>query len=281
MKGLKPKSIILPVVFIGVFLLVVRKCSFHALPQEKLHAIKLDIEESYKNDTYQLTITNPVDCPNRFLLSCVDEKLIDFPPILLEAKADTTIRIIGQGNLKGKMKIHLKWGDPSLPIQAHSISQLPYPQHKRYQLLQGNNSNPTHNYGLSRYAFDFTMEIGDTVTSTQNGYVVAVIDGYKGWGSGDKWKPYVNQVMIYDTTSHLFTMYGHLMQDGSLVEAGQYVTVGQPIGLSGKTGQTTEEHLHFNVLKADKGKRGLQSYPLDSIGNYKVKTLERYQWMEN
>ncbi|MEO0580724.1 MAG: M23 family metallopeptidase, partial [Bacteroidota bacterium] len=187
----------------------------------------------------------------------------------------------GRGDLKGKVKIHLKWGDPNLPIQATTISQLPYPTHRRYQLLQGNNSNPTHNYGLSRYAFDFTMEIGDTVTSTQNGYVVAVIDGYTGWGSGDKWKSYVNQIMIYDTTSHLFTMYGHLKQDGSLVEVGQYVTLGQPIGISGKTGQTTEEHLHFNVLRADKGKRGLQSYPLDSIGNYKVKTLERYQWMEN
>ncbi|MEL6124019.1 MAG: M23 family metallopeptidase, partial [Bacteroidota bacterium] len=150
-----------------------------------------------------------------------------------------------------------------------------------YDLLQGNNSNPTHNTDLSRYAFDFTLGIGDTITSTQNGYVIGVIDSYSGWGRGNKWKPYSNQVMIYDTSTHLFTMYGHLQENGSLVNVGDIVTIGQPIALSGKTGQTSEIHLHFNVLRAAEGARGLISYPLDSIGNYKVKELKRYQKMNS
>jgi murein DD-endopeptidase MepM/ murein hydrolase activator NlpD len=266
-----------------IFFITLKRCSFHSLPKERLQAIKIDVEESYDNNEYQLIIKNPVDCPNRFFLSCQDEEvnkiLSAYYPVLLEAKSDTSINIKGKGNLKGKIEIEFKWGNPKLAILSTNIKSLPYPKGKSYNLLQGNNSNPTHNSSMSRYAFDFTMKIGDTITSTQDGYVVTAIDGYIGWGYGDKWKSYANQVMIYDTVSHLFTMYGHLKQHGSLVEVGDFVTIGQPIALSGKTGQTSDEHLHFNVLQADNGKSGLKSYSLDSIGNYKVKELKRNQLM--
>jgi len=76
-------------------------------------------------------------------------------------------------------------------------------------------------------------------------------------------------------------MYGHLKQFGGLVELGQYVKIGDPIALSGKTGQTSEEHLHFNVLQAINEKNGLTSFRLDSIGNYKVEELKRNQLTKN
>ena len=285
MSKLSLKQVFLPIALIVIFFVVINKCSFHSLPKEKLHAIKLDTEESYVNNEYQLIIKNPVNCPNRFFLSCQDAEVNEIlsanSPIILEAKADTSIIIKGNGDLKGKIKIKFKWGNPELVISSNKIKSLPYSKRQSYKLLQGNNSTPSHNSNLSRYAFDFTMSIGDTIASSQDGYVIAVIDGYNGWGYSDKWKSYGNQVMIYDTVSHLFTMYGHLKQHGSLVKVGEYVTIGQPIALSGKTGQTSEEHLHFNVLQADSGKSGLKSYPLDSIGNYKVKELKRYQLMNN
>ncbi len=279
------KKTILPILLLTIFLIVIQKCSFHAIPKEKLQFFNLPIEESYDNGEYRLLIKNPVHCPNRIYLSCQDEEINDllkgYAPLVLAAKADTTISIKGKGNLKGKINLKLKFGDPTLPIGTKNITSLPFPKGKSYELLQGNNSNPTHNHNLSRYAFDFTMAIGDTVSSAQNGYVIGVIDGYKGWGYSSKWKSYSNQVMIYDTTSHLFTMYGHLKQHSRLVEMGEYVTIGQPIALSGQTGQTSEEHLHFNVLKPDSKKGNLISYPLDSIGNYKVKDLKRYQMMKH
>jgi len=285
MRKLNFKKYYLPVVLIIISLVVIRKCSFHSLPEERLHFFKLNIEESYSDNEYQLKLYNPVNCPSRFILSCDDESANDivsnYSPLLLDAKSDTSISIKGKRNLKGKIKIRLKLGNPALRVQEKNIEALPYPKGKSYELLQGNNSNPTHNHKVSRYAFDFTMKIGDTITSSQNGFVVGVIEGYKGWGNSSRWKPYSNQVMIYDTASHLFTMYGHLKQFGCLVELGEYVTIGQPIALSGKTGQTSEEHLHFNVLKADSKTGKLISYPLDSIGNYKVKELKRHQMMEN
>lgn len=284
MRKLTPKKVLLPLALLFALYFLSKRCSFHPLPKERISALKVDFEESYE-DHYQLTIGNPGACPMRFFLTCEDEEVNEllkaYSPLLLGAKADTTILIEDKGDLSGKVKLKVKWGDPELPIRTDKIAGLPYPKGKRYKLLQGNNSNPTHNHAGSRYAFDFTMRIGDTITSTQDGFVVVAIDGYRGWGMSDRWKPFGNQVMVYDTASHLFTMYGHLKEDGSLVEVGDFVRVGQPIALSGKTGQTTEEHLHFNVLRADSGKSGLISHPVDSIGGYRVKELKRYQWMEN
>jgi len=183
-----------------------KKCSFHSLPKGKIQSVKIEIDESYNDDEYELTINNPLACPNRFYLSSDDKKLDELlsksSPLLLQGNADTTLTIKSKVNLENKVRIKFKWGNPNRPIQSSNIPRLPFPEDKIYELLQGNNSNPTHNHNLSRYAFDFTMKIGDTVTAAQNGYVVTVIDGYDGWGYGDKWKSYVNQVMIYDTYSH-------------------------------------------------------------------------------
>lgn len=160
------------------------------MPEEKFQLFKFNIEESYDENEYQLSIKNPVKCPIGVLLSCQDDKtnkiLNNLSPILLEPSADTLIRIKNLGNLEGEIDIKLRIGNPEITIQSTKIKSLPYPNGKSYELLQGNNSNPTHNSNLSRYAFDFTMSIGDTVTSTQDGYVIGVIDGYHGWGNGDK-----------------------------------------------------------------------------------------------
>ncbi|MCK9917946.1 M23 family metallopeptidase [Microbacterium ginsengisoli] len=43
------------------------------------------------------------------------------------------------------------------------------------------------------------------------------------------------------------TLYGHLEDGGVLVQPGQQVQVGQIIGLMGSTGQSTANHLHFEV----------------------------------
>ena len=285
MSKRKPKKLGLIIGLSILFIIVIRKCSFHTLPKQRIASAKLDIQHHYTDSVYHLTIKNLIACPNRFYLSSSEEDIHDIvgatSPLVLQGKGDTTITVSNKGDLKDKIDIKFKWGNPDLPIKSSKIERLPFPKSRNYELLQGNNSNPTHNHDVSRYAFDFTMKIGDTITSSQNGYVVTLIDDYKGWGRSSKWRPFSNQIMIYDTSSNLFTMYGHLKQYGSLVELGQFVEIGQPIALSGQTGLAPEEHLHFNVFCANDGKSGLTSYRLDSIGNYKVKELKRYQLMEN
>ncbi len=46
------------------------------------------------------------------------------------------------------------------------------------------------------------------------------------------------------------TLYGHLSR--YFVKSGELVTAGQPIGMTGNTGRSTGEHLHFSVLENGK-----------------------------
>jgi len=49
-----------------------------------------------------------------------------------------------------------------------------------------------------------------------------------------------------------FTQYAHMMQGSILVEVGDQVVAGQPLGLVGLSGNTTFPHLHFSVSRDDR-----------------------------
>lgn len=57
-----------------------------------------------------------------------------------------------------------------------------------------------------------------------------------------------------------YSFYGHLREGGVLVDAGQRVRRGDPIGEVGGTGETAYVHLHFQVWDAPPG-RGARSLP--------------------
>lgn len=94
-------------------------------------------------------------------------------------------------------------------------------------------------------------------------------DGYKHTGVDLKTKPNDNVRAVFDgivissgpatgygnciKVKHgngLMTLYGH--QSKNLVKAGQRVKAGQVIGLTGRTGRATTEHLHFEVFFCDR-----------------------------
>lgn len=81
---------------------------------------------------------------------------------------------------------------------------------------------------------DFVVPTGTSVESTGGGTVVSA-----GWGGA-----YGNQVVIRLNDGH-YAQYGHLSQMS--VTAGQTVTAGRQIGLSGATGNVTGSHLHFEI----------------------------------
>jgi len=81
---------------------------------------------------------------------------------------------------------------------------------------------------------DFLVDSGTPVHSVAAGVVVSAgADG-----------AYGNDVIIKHADG-MYTLYGHLTQP--LVSAGQTVTEGQEIGISGATGNVTGPHLHFEV----------------------------------
>ncbi len=91
--------------------------------------------------------------------------------------------------------------------------------------------------GASRYhkGIDWATPVGTAVMASSAGTVIKA-----GWGSG-----YGNVVYIQHADGRQ-TRYGHLSK--VLVKAGQTVSQGQKIALSGNTGRSTGPHLHFEIL---------------------------------
>ncbi|MFD6288659.1 peptidoglycan DD-metalloendopeptidase family protein [Streptomyces sp. NPDC060205] len=81
---------------------------------------------------------------------------------------------------------------------------------------------------------DFVVPTGTALKSVGAGTVVSA-----GWGGA-----YGNQVVIQLADGH-YAQYAHL--SSLSVSAGQSVTGGQQVGLSGATGNVTGPHLHFEI----------------------------------
>ncbi|GAA3847319.1 M23 family metallopeptidase [Streptomyces coacervatus] len=81
---------------------------------------------------------------------------------------------------------------------------------------------------------DFVVPTGTALKAVGAGTVVSA-----GWGGA-----YGNQVVIRLADGY-YAQYGHMSQLS--VSAGQTVTEGQQIGLSGATGNVTGPHLHFEI----------------------------------
>ncbi|MFG3042077.1 M23 family metallopeptidase [Streptomyces sp. NPDC048330] len=86
----------------------------------------------------------------------------------------------------------------------------------------------------SHSGVDFHAASGTQVVSVGSGTVVEA-----GWGGA-----YGNNIVIR-MNDGTFTQYGHLSSIG--VHVGQTVEPGQPIGVSGSTGNSTGPHLHFEA----------------------------------
>ncbi len=91
--------------------------------------------------------------------------------------------------------------------------------------------------GASTYhkGVDWATPIGTTVVASSGGTVAKA-----GWGSGYGYVVYINHA------DGRQTRYAHLSK--VLVKAGQSVSQGQKIALSGNTGRSSGPHVHFEML---------------------------------
>lgn len=135
------------------------------------------------------------------------------------------------------------------PAAASSPYQLPIPVGESTTVIQGNCSTFSHSGG-NRYAFDFTRGEGQTVVAVRAGVVTALEESH-----ADNQENALNEANFVQVVHGDGTVgyYVHLMEDGVLVEMGENVSAGQPIGLVGLTGFTTGPHLHFEVLGCESG----------------------------
>ncbi len=126
---------------------------------------------------------------------------------------------------------------------------LPFKRDSLVIVSQGFNGQATHT-GRSRYAVDFAAKTGTRVYAARGGRVIATESSFNKGGFGMEYAQYANYVTI-EHSDGTIAQYYHLKQHGVAVNAGQLVTKGQFIGLSGNTGYSSGPHLHFGVYKVD------------------------------
>lgn len=157
-------------------------------------------------------------------------------------------RALGVGG--GGYRFHYDWTVGRLDA-AHDdavVYRLPHAEDASFRLLQGFGSSFSHT-GLEAYAVDFDMPVGTPVHAARAGVVVRTVARH------DRacWDPacgrYANFIVVLHDDGTTGEYY-HLRRGGVLVDVGQRVEAGQPIGYSGHTGRSTMPHLHFGVYRA-------------------------------
>lgn len=244
---------------------VLTACTSTRLPRQSYPQYSYETNVTRVGNQIHIQISNHLRAPLRVWIfhdnQILQNQVSPQNPVLLAGKTDKTIVISSANNSDRPFRFSSRLGNPDRPIHPIEV-ELPFPEGREYRILQGNNTNFTHSSDWSRYAVDFNLATNDTITAATDGYVVRVVEQYEFGGPEAFWQPYANYITVYEPQSGHFLYYVHLVKNGSLVKLGDTVTRGQPIGLSGNTGQSTVEHLHFSVKVPDNSEAGLRSVPI-------------------
>lgn len=120
---------------------------------------------------------------------------------------------------------------------ARGMVNIPYMGALAYpgwsQITSGFGYRPS--FGRMHKGLDIAMEVGDTVRSALPGVVKSVNYEARGYG----------HYVVISHDNGVETRYAHLSRP--LVSAGQRVSAGESIALSGNSGNSTGPHLHFET----------------------------------
>jgi murein DD-endopeptidase MepM/ murein hydrolase activator NlpD len=160
-----------------------------------------------------------------------------------------------------QLKLDAQPGDP----QAQPLGvmyQLPFAAPVRVD--QGPGGHFSHDDAQNFDAVDFALPEGTPVLAARDGVVMQVEGDFEQAGlDKETFGGRSNFIRILHGDGTM-ALYAHLGPEGVLVRAGQSVSAGQKIGLSGNTGFSTAPHLHF-VVQVNAGMR-LVSVPFQMRG---------------
>jgi murein DD-endopeptidase MepM/ murein hydrolase activator NlpD len=147
--------------------------------------------------------------------------------------------------------------------KEESINVYAYPFPTDTKVKKNEYGGPTHR-GAFNGAIDFIVDLETPILASLNGTVVEVIDTHDKFGNSKKYKDDLNYITIQHANGE-FTQYAHLAKGSAKVKVGDYVDVGQQIGITGNSGWMTEPHLHFLVFKSESNKNGFKGLKIRFI----------------
>lgn len=211
-----------------------------------------------------LSVRNTLPVPVTLSLSWTAQNLRSrtTSPFLFVAAAQRTAAAVAlqpinpQARWTYDFKYNYQFGSHQAKHDPERAYRLPF--NGSFVLEQGFNGRQSHT-GLARYAVDFAMPEGTEVRAARDGIVAFTQDKFTEGGEDVKLRDRANEILIVHDDGTL-AQYLHLQARGVKVTAGQAVSAGDVIGLSGSTGFTTGPHLHFMVLRP-KNARAYESLP--------------------
>ena len=125
------------------------------------------------------------------------------------------------------------------PNWETSLFVLPYPVGQSYEVGLSHCGGFPHSQGdPDQYGIDFLMSVGTLVTASRKGTIMFVEE------SGLDYE-FPNNFVVLRDEDGFFLQYHHLTHNGAIVEQGQFVEIGDPIGYTGASGTAGFPHLHF------------------------------------
>ena len=136
-------------------------------------------------------------------------------------------------------------GDHCVGVESVHL-HLPFPSGSAVRISQGAHGQFSHN-GAQVHAIDFDVPSGTMVVAAGPGRVVAVREDSNA-GCADVSCANDANYVIVDQSDGTRVQYYHFQQNGALVDVGDVLCAGEPIGLSGNTGFSSAPHLHLDVV---------------------------------
>lgn len=121
---------------------------------------------------------------------------------------------------------------------------LPFKKEASFTVTQGYNGTISHS---GDYALDFKMPIGTEIHAARDGIVVLVENGFNKTCTSADCAKFNNYILVHHSDG-TFAEYTHIKKNGSKVQPGDQIQLGQLIGYSGNVGWSTGPHLHFIVF---------------------------------